>query len=63
MEEQDGYVEGEHEPVECPCENEVVVDRQLVQALSKVTLVYQPASLIDDDQCVDNPGVHCQDKL
>lgn len=30
----------EDEPVECPCKDKVVVDRQLVQPLSKISLVY-----------------------
>lgn len=42
-------------PMECACEDEVVVDAQLIEALRKITLEYQTASLIDDDECKDDP--------
>jgi hypothetical protein len=36
-------------PVKCPCQDEVVIDAQLVQTLSKVSLENKPAGLVDYD--------------
>ena len=51
---------GRDEPVEGSRKHQVIVDRQFVQSLCKITLVYQATRLIDDDQCVDDPIVRCQ---
>jgi hypothetical protein len=41
--------------MKCACEHEVVIDAELIQSIGKVSLIDEPASLIDDDQCEDNP--------
>jgi hypothetical protein len=53
-------VVGEDVPMESPSEHEVVIDRELIQPLCEITLIYQPTRLINDDQGVDDPGVRCQ---
>ena len=53
-------MERRDEPVEGSRKHQVIVDRQFVQSLCKITLVYQSTRLIDDDQCVDDPIAHCQ---
>ncbi len=44
-----------HVPVKGARHNEVVIRAELVQALVERTVVYQPASLIDDDKSKDSP--------
>jgi hypothetical protein len=55
-----GEVVSEDVPMERPSEHEVVIDRELIQTLCEVTLIYQPTRLINDDQCVDDPVARCQ---
>jgi hypothetical protein len=47
------------EPVECTRQHEVVIDRQPVQSFCKISLIYQPTGLVNDDQGKDNP-IFCQ---
>ena len=41
--------------MERPCKDEVVIDAQLIKTLRKITLKYEPASLVDYDESKDDP--------
>lgn len=43
--------------MKCPCQDEIIVDAELIQPFREVALVDQPAGFVNDDQCEDHPVV------
>ena len=41
--------------MKCTCEDEVVIDTQLVETVREVALVDQPTGLVDYDESKDDP--------